>query len=210
VRRPSGTLAQTARLLADLPIDVVVIFQVIILLFGFFIFYFSGFSGLMKKLAGQFVSKRRRADDSDYNPATNSEAQSSVGGSVSLDTKDAPHSHPDYPIDITGWTYHMMRFSMADYSFRRTVDQFSLLIDTNIQYFHTQLQFDVFWGILMDIKSHKHQVIDWEYMQGQTVMEGLLAKFQACGLYEFMGQRTDFNELIVKQFLATAEINIED
>jgi hypothetical protein len=24
-------------------------------------------------------------------------------------------------------------------------------------------------------------------MQGQTVMEGLLAKFQACGLYEFMG-----------------------
>jgi hypothetical protein len=41
-------------------------------------------------------------------------------------------------------------------------------------------------------------------------MEGLLAKFQACGLYEFMGQWTDFNELTVKQFLATAEINIED
>jgi hypothetical protein len=40
-------------------------------------------------------------------------------------------------------------------------------------------------------------------------MEGLLAMFQACGLYEFMGQRTDFNELTVKQFLATSEINIE-
>jgi hypothetical protein len=62
----------------------------------------------------------------------------------------------------------------------------------------------------MDIKFHKHQVIDWDYMQGQTVMEGLLAKFQACGLYEFMGQRTNFNELIVKQFLATTKINIED
>jgi hypothetical protein len=62
----------------------------------------------------------------------------------------------------------------------------------------------------MDIKFHKHQVIDWDYMQGQTVMEGLLAKFQECGLYEFMGQRTDFNELTVKQFLATAEINIDD
>jgi hypothetical protein len=62
----------------------------------------------------------------------------------------------------------------------------------------------------MDIKFHKHQVIDWEYMQGKTVMEGLLAKFQACGLYEFMGQQTDFNELTVKQFLATVEINIQD
>ena len=47
-------------------------------------------------------------------------------------------------------------------------------------------------------------------MQGQTIMEGLLTKFQTCGLYEFMGQRTNFNELTIKQFLATAEINIED
>jgi hypothetical protein len=62
----------------------------------------------------------------------------------------------------------------------------------------------------MDIKFHKHQVIDSDYMQGQTVMEGLVAKFQACCLYEFMGQRTEFNELTVKQFVATAEINIED
>jgi hypothetical protein len=30
-----------------------------------------------------------------------------------------------------------MRFSMAEYSSRRTMDQFSLLSDTNIQYFHT-------------------------------------------------------------------------
>jgi hypothetical protein len=173
-------------------------------------FCFSGFSGLKKKLAGLFVSKPHRANDSDYNPATDSEAQSLAGGSVSLDTEDAPHSHPDYPIDITGWTYPRMRFSMVEYSSRRTVDQFSLPNDTNIQYFHTKLQFDVFWGTLMDIKFHKHHVIDFEYMQGQTVMEGLLAKFQACGLYEFMGQRTDFNELTVKHFLATAKINIED
>jgi hypothetical protein len=113
-----------------------------------------------RSLQGRFMSKRRRADDSDYNPATNSEAQSSAGGSVSLDTEDAPHPHPDYPIDITRWTYPRMRFSMAEYSSRRTVDQFSLPNDTNIQYFHTHLQFDVFWGTLMDIKFHKHQVID--------------------------------------------------
>jgi hypothetical protein len=40
-------------------------------------------------------------------------------------------------------------------------------------------------------------------------MKGLLAKFQACGLYEFMGQQTDFNEMTVKQLLATTKINIE-
>jgi hypothetical protein len=90
------------------------------------------------------VSKRCRVDDSDYNTATDSEAQSSAGGSVSLDAEDAPHSHLDYPIDITGRTYPRMRFSMAEYSSKRIVDQFSLPNDTNIQYFHTQLQFDVF------------------------------------------------------------------
>jgi hypothetical protein len=49
---------------------------------------------------------------------------------------------------------------MAKYSSRWTIDQFSLPCDTNFQYFHTQLQFDVFWGTLMDTKFHKHQVID--------------------------------------------------
>jgi hypothetical protein len=52
----------------------------------------------------------------------------------------------------------------------------------------------------MDTKFHKHHVIDWEYMHGQSVMEGMIAKFQVCGLYGFIGQRTDFNELVVKQF----------
>jgi hypothetical protein len=46
-------------------------------------------------------------------------------------------------------------------------------------------------------------------MLGQTVMEGLITKFQACVLYAFMGQRTDYSEMVVKQFLATAKINIE-
>jgi hypothetical protein len=48
--------------------------------------YCSGLGGLRKKVVGRFKSKRPRADDADYNPTTDSEAQSSVGGSVSMDT----------------------------------------------------------------------------------------------------------------------------
>jgi hypothetical protein len=97
--------------------------------------YCSGLGGLRKKLAGRFKSKRPRADDADYTPTTNSEAQSSAGGSVSMDTEDIPHIHPDYPIDITGWTFPKRRFSMAKYCSRRTVNQYTLPSDTNVQFF---------------------------------------------------------------------------
>lgn len=47
-------------------------------------------------------------------------------------------------------------------------------------------------------------------MHNDTVMEGLIPKFQACGLYEFMGQRTNYNYMIIQQFLATVEIDIDE
>jgi hypothetical protein len=106
--------------------------------------YCSGLGGLRKKLDGRFKSNRPHADDGDSNPTTDSEAQSSAGGSVSMDKEDVLHAHSDYPIDITGWTYPKRRFSMAEYCSRRTVNQYDLPSDTNIQFFHTQLQFDVF------------------------------------------------------------------
>jgi hypothetical protein len=106
--------------------------------------YCIGLSGLKKKLAGRFQLMRRRADDADYNPGTDSEAQSSARGSVSMDTEDAPHAHPNFPIDVTGWTYPKRRFSMAEYCFMRIINQYALPSDTNIQFFHTQLQFDFF------------------------------------------------------------------
>jgi hypothetical protein len=171
--------------------------------------YCSGLGGL-KKLAGRFKSKCHRADDADYNPAIDLEAQSSARGNISMDKEDAPHAHPDYQIDVTRWTYPKRRFSMVEYCSRRTVNQYDLPSDTNIQYFHTHLQFDVFWRTLMDTNFHKHQVIDWTFMLGQSVMEGLIPKFEACGLYDFMGQKTDFSEMVVKQFLATVEIDIDE
>jgi hypothetical protein len=93
-RGPSGPLAWIVRPLAESPIDLAHTFQVsILLLLGFFIFYFSGFGGLKKKkLAGRFLSRHRRVDDSDYNPATDLEAQSSAGA-VSLWMLKTHHTH---------------------------------------------------------------------------------------------------------------------
>jgi hypothetical protein len=86
VRGPSGTLARTVRLLVDYHIDLVVIFWLLSYYWDSLYSVFSGFGGLKKKLAGRLMSKCRRADDLEYNPATDSEAQSSTGGGVSLDT----------------------------------------------------------------------------------------------------------------------------
>jgi hypothetical protein len=98
-------------------------------------------------MVGRFVisaSKLHRANaDMDYDPAADIESQSSVGGNVSLDKEDAPQRHPDFNVGVTGWTFPKRRFSMAEYSSKRTVNQYSLLSDTNIPFFHTQLQFDV-------------------------------------------------------------------
>jgi hypothetical protein len=62
----------------------------------------------------------------------------------------------------------------------------------------------------MDTNFHKHQVIDWTFMMCQLFMEDLILKFETCGMYHFMGQRTYFSETAVKQFLATTEIDIEE
>jgi hypothetical protein len=61
------------------------------------LYYCSGLCGLKKKLARCFSSKRPRVDEADYDPATNSKAQSSAADSVSIDIEDPPHSHPDFP-----------------------------------------------------------------------------------------------------------------
>jgi hypothetical protein len=54
--------------------------------------YCSGLGGLRKKLGGRFKSKRPRADDADYTPTTDSEAQSSAGA-VYLWTQKKFHIH---------------------------------------------------------------------------------------------------------------------
>jgi hypothetical protein len=143
-----GLLARTVRPLAEQCISIPFycgdLYQLFI--YGCLSHYCSGFGGLRKKLAGHFKSKCPHGDDDDYTPTTDSEAQSSAGGTETMDAEDFPHVHPDYPIDTQGWTYPKRRFSMAEYCSRRTMNQYTLPSDTNIQFVHTQLQFDVFWA----------------------------------------------------------------
>ena len=116
-RGQSGPLARTVRTLAEHYHSILFIsgdwYQLFI--YGCLSHCCSGFGGLRKKLEGRFKSKRPRGDDDDYTPTTDSEAQSSAGGTESMDTEDFPHVHPDYFIDTSRWTYPKRRFSMAEY-----------------------------------------------------------------------------------------------
>jgi hypothetical protein len=86
----------------------------------------------MKSLVGHFkkgASKKQRADDDadrDYDSAMDLEARSSVAGSVSMDTEDAPTLHPNELIDITVWNFPKRMFSMVKYLTLRNQNQYVL------------------------------------------------------------------------------------
>lgn len=79
---------------------------------------------------------------------------------------------------------------MVEYSSHMNVNKYDLPSDTNVAFFHTQLQFDVFQGHLMDTNFHKHQVIDWNYMKKELVMVHLVQIFSQWG-YMTIAQRYD-------------------
>jgi hypothetical protein len=81
--------------------------------------------------------------------------------------------------------------------------------DTNILYFHTLVEQDACLGHLLNVSIHKHQVVDWQYMLEQPVMCDLVAHFNQIGLYQFLATRCDYNEMIIRQFYATAVVNMD-
>jgi hypothetical protein len=87
-RGQSGPLARTVRTLTEQCSSILFIVVIGINYSSMDVchIYCSGLGGLRKKLAGRFKSKRPRGDDADYTPTTDSEAQSSAGGTESMDT----------------------------------------------------------------------------------------------------------------------------
>jgi hypothetical protein len=63
--------------------------------------------------------------------------------------------------------------------------------------------------LLVAVLSYILKMCTKVIVQGQSVMEGLITEFRACGLYDFMGHRTNFSEIAVKQFIAIVEIDTE-
>ena len=167
----------------------------------------------LKKLEAKFkksATKRPRRDDSDqdYDPDADSQAQSSEeGDEVSMEAENL--GAKDEAIDITGWAFPENRWSAEQYSAVRNPYQYALPRDTNILYFHTQVQFNAFWSHVRKTSIHVHKTIDWNYMLTEPVMSDLVERFNQCGLYDFLENRVDYNEMIIHQFYATAEVNMD-
>ena len=56
---------------------------------------------------------------------------------------------------------------------------------------------------------HKHQRVDWQYMMDKDVMSDLVPRFNQIGLFHFLANRVDYNEMIIRRFYATVEVDME-
>jgi hypothetical protein len=85
------------------------------------------------------------------------------------------------------------------------VNQFHQAWDTNVMFFHTQVQQDAFFGHMVKKTIFNHQTIVLAYLSSHAVMSDLVDTFETMGLY-----RCDWNETIIRQFYATLEINLDE
>ena len=99
---------------------------------------------------------------------------------------------------------------MDEYATMRVIPQYDLENDTNILYFHTQVQFDAFWSVILHTNFHKHQTIDWTYILNEPCLTEVEGMFRAVGLHDFLAHRCDYNEIIIRQFYATVEFDLEE
>jgi hypothetical protein len=177
------------------------IMKIIILIKQMLSFYDRG-RGMLKKLASKIKassSKRQRIDssnsdsDSDYHPSHDT-SQPSVDADVSVDQEP----QIDEALDISHWAFEEKRWNADQYNRMRNPNQYKEPRDTNIQYFHTQIQLDAFWSHIRHVNFHEHKTIDWQYMLEQPVMDDLVGKFTALGLKDFLAHRVDYNEMVIR------------
>jgi hypothetical protein len=96
------------------------------------------------------------------------------------------------------------------YANARSVNQLNVPRDTNVLYFKTEVQQDVYFGHIVKKIVFKHQTIDLAYMRSQPVMTELVDRFETTGLANFLQHRCDWNETVILQFYATLEISMEE
>jgi hypothetical protein len=160
-------------------------------------------------------SKRGRGNDDDPNDddympnASDLEAESSVrGAGDDSEMYEDNGSDEDEILDLNGLNFPSRNWTAEKYSNARSRNQYNLARDTNVLFFHTQVQQDAFFGHMVKKTMFKHQTIDLGYMGSQPVMTDLVGKFENMGLSNFFQHRCDWNETVIRQFYATLEIDM--
>ena len=65
-------------------------------------------------------------------------------------------------------------------------------------FFHTQVQWDAYFGHMVKKTIFKHQTIDLGYMRSHPVMTELVDRFETMGLANFLQHKCDGNETVIR------------
>jgi hypothetical protein len=71
------------------------------------------------------------------------------------------------------------------------------------------VQEQAFFSSLMDCTIFTHQRVDFDYLESKPVLAGAETKLENLGLKPFLQHRCDWNEIIIRQFYATYEMDFE-
>lgn len=177
--------------------------------------------GVKKRFKECESSKRRRrasdsdddSNDSDYLGET--EAESSMGLNPSFEVDDDPllHQggmglHADI-IDTYSHTAPKKVWNSNEYATARHANAYAQERDTIDSFFHTQVQENAFFGHLVGTTVFSHKRIDFDYLASKAVLVDVAIKFEHLRLRPFLEHRCDWNDIIIKQFYATYEIDFD-
>ena len=136
-------------------------------------------------------SKRQRdgdnSDDEDYAPnPSDMVAASSVGGVGDESSEEDAEGEEDDVTDLMGLDFPSRQWTAESYANAKSVNQLNVPWDTNILYFRTEVQQDVYFGHIVKKTIFKHQTIDLAYMRSQPVITELVDRFETMGLANFL------------------------
>jgi len=141
------------------------------------------------------TSKRRRtSDEEDWNPNPNADVEEDDEGD-------------DEEMDVSGYTGSIRPWNFDSYKWLRCPCQYALNNDADLPYFYTKVQEDAYFGYIHARTIRKHQYISMGYMMENKNTFGLVANLHAMGLHDFLRHKHNWNDMIVRQFYATMEID---
>lgn len=108
-------------------------------------------------------------------------------------------------MNISNYNGLVRPWDFDNYARLRSPYQYKLANDADLPYFYTKVQEDAFFGYISKGTIHKHQHINMGYMIEHIT--GLVGNLHAMRLHDFLHHKCNWNDLIVRQFYATMEID---